>query len=331
VASYSEFDSVANAVRNWGRWGEDDQLGCLNFITPEVIRRSGSLVKRGDVFSLGANIEANGVWGSNTFRRNPIHLMTIDGGDSVSLGEQLAGWTGKGPGETIVEEFWKSRSRFADDVIIMPLQAGTQWDALSHVWYDDLLYNGYSASSVTSLGATKNGIDVPAAKGIVGRGVLLDVARYRGVEHMEPNSVVESWELDEVCTHQGIEIETGDIVLLRTGWWPMFAKMGDGASWRAGCPGLSWRVTEWLHEHEVAALAADNVAVEANRRDVDEVNLPFHLICLRDMGLMLGEMWNLEELALDCARDRVYEMQLIAPALKVTGGVGSPVNPLALK
>jgi kynurenine formamidase len=331
VASIAEFQGLATKVRNWDRWGGEDQLGTLNFITPAKVAESARMVRRGAVFPLGVAFEANGIWPGNFFRRNPVHLMTVDGGDSARLAAELGGWDRAGPVDRMLTEYYGSITRFADDMIIMPLQAATQWDALSHVWYDDQLYNGYPASAVTSLGATRNSIDRVDAKGIVSRAVLLDVARHRGRDHVEPNDAIGPAELDAVCARQDVEVRPGDIVLVRTGWWPQFAQMGDGTAWRAGCPGLSWTAAEWLHEREAAAVAADNVAVEAGRCDVDGVQLPMHLLCLRDMGMMLGEIWDFEDLAADCAEDGVYEMQLIAPPLRITGAVGSPINPIALK
>jgi kynurenine formamidase len=123
-------------------------------------------------------------------------------------------------------------------------------------------------------------------------------------------------------------VERGDIVLIRTGWWARFLQTGDGTEPGAG---LDWTCASWLHDHEVAAVAADNLMVENPVSAVDGAILPMHMLCLRDMGLMLGEYWDLTALAEDCAADGVYEFQLIAPPLRVTGAVGSPVNPIAIK
>jgi kynurenine formamidase len=331
MATIEEFRTLADRIRNWGRWGDDDQIGTLNLITADKVVQAAGEVRDGKLFALGVNFEADGIWPGNFFRRNPIHLMSVDGGDSASLAEQLGGWDQAGTVERMLTQYYQSITRFADDMIVMPLQAATQWDALSHVWYDGKLYNGYDAASVTSLGATKNSIDRVDVKGIVSRAVLLDVARHRGRDHVEPNEGIGPAELDDVCSRQGVDIEPGDIVLVRTGWWPRFREMGDGSAWRSGCPGLSWTAAEWLHERQVAAVAADNVAVEASRQDVSGAQLPLHLLCIREMGMMLGEIWNFEALAADCADDRRYTMQLVAPPLRVTGAVGSPINPIAMK
>lgn len=324
-----EFRRRAEKVSNWGRWGPDDELGTLNFITDEKVAAAARLVRRGRILPLGLDIDGNGVWPGSSYRRNPMHLMTVDGGDSPELLRHLEGWAGSG--SVNLGTSWGQRlAKFNDDVIFMPLQASTQWDALSHFYYDDLLYNGVPASAVTSFGATRNSIDVVDAKGVVSRGVLLDVAAQAGVPHLAAGTAIDPEDLDRVATAQGVAVTSGDVVIVRTGWWPQFAVIGDGTTWRTTSPGLSWRCAEWLHEHEVAAVAADNVAVEVVTAD-SEVAMPLHLLCLRDMGMLLGELWSLEALAADCAEDGVYEFQLVAPPLRVTGAVGSPVNPMALK
>lgn len=221
--------------------------------------------------------------------------------------------------------------RFNDDFIIMPTQASTQWDALSHVYYEEQLYNGFPASAVTSLGASKDAIDPVAGAGqIIGRGVLLDVARHRGLARLEPSTVISPEELDDVAARQGVTVQDGDIVVVRTGWLTAFNEGMPGDAWLAGSPGLSWRCAEWLWERNAAAVAADNMAVEVLPPDGGIVLL-FHMLALRDMGLMLGEIWDLEALGHDCANDGVYEFLLTAPALKISGGVGSPINPIAVK
>jgi kynurenine formamidase len=232
----------------------------------------------------------------------------------------------------VVSELWKGPMRFNDDYIIMPLQAATQWDALAHVYYEDQLYNGYPAQSVTSFGATKDGIDRVAARGmVVGRGVLLDVARHQGVEHLPAGAIIGPDELEATAAAQGVTVESGDILLVRTGWWLRYLADRDGATWGPTAPGISWRCAEWLSEHEVSAFASDNIAAETSTKEFPGVTLPFHMLALRDMGMMLGEMWNLEELGRDCAEDQVYEFMLVAQPLLIPGAVGSPLNPLAIK
>jgi kynurenine formamidase len=321
--------STASRLRNWGRWGPADQLGTLNLIDEEMVASAARLVRRGKVFPLGVDFNADGPQGANSVRRNPVHLMTVHGGN-VDIGAVLADWEGTAYHARFGQEWRDNIFRYNDDFIMMPLQAATQWDALAHAYYDDQLYNGYPAETVTHFGATRASIDKVDRKGIVGRGVLLDVPRHRGLARLPALAGIEPEELTAVAEAQGVAVGTGDIVLIRTGWWGEWQEFRR-PTWGGSAPGVTWRVAEWLHERGCAAIAADNNAVEVMQPTVERVRMPFHLLCLRDMGLMLGEMWSLDELAADCATDGIYEFQLVAPPLRVTGAVGSPVNPIALK
>ncbi len=329
MATMTDFRRVADDVRNWGRWGDDDELGTLNLITAEKVAQAASLVTRGRVFPLGVDFGSSGPQGAFQYRQNPTHVMTIDGGDADTLLKYGPTWL-QNPAAVQLSGYAKNGPmRFNDDMIIMPLQAATQWDALSHVYYEDKLYNGFPSTSVSSLGAYYLGIDKVVSKGITSRGVLLDIVRLRGVQtYCALGDPITTAELDQAARTQGVTVEPGDIVLVRTGWWGRFLETGNGAEPGAG---LDWTCASWLHDHQVAAVAADNLMVENPMSGVDGAILPMHMLCLRDMGLMLGEYWNLTELAADCAADGVYEFQLVAPPLSVTGGVGSPVNPIAIK
>ncbi len=323
---------IADRVRNWGRWGPDDELGTLNFITPETVKRAARCVRQGKIFPLGVDFGPDGPHGASGIRRNPMHFMTVDGGDADAI-KYLATWDAHKARE-MVPRYQAGPMRFNDDWIVMPLQAATQWDALSHVYYDGLMYNGVPAAAVTSMGATKNSVDKVDRKGIVSRGVLLDVARYRGLPHLPPNSPIYPEELDAVAAREGISLESGDVVLVRTGWWREFLRVRgtpQAQQWAMGSPGLSWRCAEWLWKHEAAAVACDNLAVEVLPPEIPGMPLALHLLCLREMGLMLGEMWDFEALAEDCSQDGVYEVHLVAQPLRIIGAVGSPINPIALK
>jgi kynurenine formamidase len=324
-----EVRAAARRVSNWGRWGDDDELGTLNHISPATVAHAATLIRSGKMFSLSVPLDSYGPQGAHGYRRNPIHLMSLDGGD-VDMTRRVG--NSGGPVEQRVGEVWRGPFRFNDDYIMMPLQAATQWDALSHGYYEEQLYNGFPADSVTSFGAARVGIDKIAEKGmVVGRGVLLDVARYRGVDQLEPLSLIEPQELQATAEAQGVGVGEGDIVLVRTGWWQRFLQTRDTSTWGPTAPGISWRCAEWLHERKVAAIAVDNFAVEAPVQEFPGVFLPFHMLALRDMGMPLGEIWDLEALGNDCHDDHVYEFMLVAQPLLVTGAVGSPVNPVALK
>ena len=331
MASMNDFRRLADDVRNWGRWGDADEIGTLNFITAENVAAAAGCVKKGKVISLGGDFGSSGPQGAFQFRQNPVHVMTVDGGDANTLSKYAPQWLRNSVAQELSSFFVDNIFRFNDDMIVMPLQAATQWDALSHVYYEDKLYNGFPADSVTSFGAFHCGIDKVDVKGIASRGVLLDVVAHRGEEvFCRPGNPITPAELDDIAATQGVTIGRGDIVVVHTGWWTRFLSTGDGAEPGSG---LDWTCASWLHDHDVAAVAADNLMVEdpdpAN--GVDGTFLPMHMLCLRDMGLMLGEYWDLTGLAADCAEDGVYEFQLIAPPLKVVGAVGAPVSPIAIK
>ena len=329
MAGLSEFRKVADEVRNWGRWGAEDEVGCLNFITPEKIRQAAGLVRQGKAFPLGADFGSKGPQGAFLFRQNPVHVMTVDGGDASTLTQYGGQWAANGTAQQLGGFFSSGLLRFNDDMIIMPLQAATQWDAFSHVYYEDQLYNGFPAESVTSQGAFRCGIEKTDVNGVTSRGVLLDVVKHRNAgPFLADGQPVTPEELDEVARAEGVDITSGDIVLVHTGWWERFIETGDGTT---TADGLDWRCAQWLHSREAAAVAADNLMVEDVNSGVDGQFMPLHLLCLRDMGLMLGEYWDLTALSADCAADGVYEFQLIAPPLRVIGAVGSPLNPIALK
>lgn len=317
-----------HGAQQLGRWGDADELGTLNFITAEKVQRAASLVRHGKVFALGVDFGSSGPQGAFGFRHNPIHLMTIDGGDASSLAQYGPGWeqnpTARQMGKYLVDNPF----RFNDDMIIMPLQAATQWDALSHVYYDDQLYNGFPADSVTSQGAYHCGIDKVDVKGITSRGVLLDLVRHRGAEVFGARKPDHSRGTGRRGALSGRHHR-----VRRYRAYPdwLVDKISHDRKQDRALLGLDWRCAQWLHDHEVAAVASDNLQVEDPVSGVDGLFLPLHLLCLRDMGLMLGEYWDLTALAADCAADGVYEFQLVAPPLRFVGAVGSPVNPIAIK
>jgi kynurenine formamidase len=300
--------TLARKVSNWGRWGPEDEIGTLNLVTAEVVRRASECVKRGAVFSLGLRFESSGPQIGNTGRVNPIHLMSaIDAG----VGGEPGGF------------------RYNDDFITMPLQCATQWDALAHVHYDGRLYNGHPISTVTAAGASRNSIE-KIGRGVISRVVLLDLARLKGVDRLAPGVLVTPADLDAAEERSRTQVRSGDVLLLRTGHLGVF-KAGDRQGYMTREPGLGADSVEWLRERDVAAVAADTMAVEVIPFEDPKLALPFHMLAIRDMGLTLGEMFDLDELAEDSARDGVYECFFCAPALKITGGVGSPLNPLAVK
>lgn len=295
-------------LRNWGRWGPDDERGTLNHITPERLVAAARLVRKGQIFDLGIPFDENGPQPGGG-RINPVHLMSQTGDTQVFPGG----------------------FKYADDYIFMPLQGATQWDSLAHVYYDDQIYGGFPSSDVTVVGAFHCTID-KIAKGVAGRGVLLDIARLKGVDWLDLGYAVTPDDLEGAMAAQGgVEVGPGDIVVFRTGWRRFFLERGSPQEFMAGEPGLGQDCCEWLHARDVAAVCSDNWAIEVLPGENPEAIFNVHMVLIRDMGMTLGEILDLEELTADCAADGVWEFFFCAPPLKVTKGVGSPINPLAMK
>jgi kynurenine formamidase len=307
---------LALQVRNWGQWGPDDEIGTLNYITPESIVQASRLVTAGKVFALGIPLQRNGPQSGTRPRFNPIHTMFRDGGDQPKDAASVLEMQGYGG---------------SDDWIVMPLQCVTQWDSLAHVFDSGKMYNGFDAALVTSSGAAKNSIDKTKDK-IVGRGVLLDVARHKGVSFLEPGYAITVEDLDRTAAAEKVEVRRGDILLIRTGHMSTYLNKGHWNYFDLdNSPGVSVYTAPWMHAKQIAAVASDNYAVEVRPSELLPFRSPFHICAIPNMGLTLGEIFYLEELAADCAVDGRYEFLLVAPPLPVTNAVGTPINPYAMK
>jgi kynurenine formamidase len=301
-------------LRNWGKWGADDERGTLNYITADAIARAARLVKRGAVFSLAIPFDAKGPQGAKSRRFNPIHQMTLTGPDFTTGAIARPGGVG-----------------FADDLVVMPLQCATQWDALSHCFLDGQLYNGYDANTVSSAGARRNGIE-KIARGVAARGVLADVARAKDVRWLEPGYAVTVEDLESTLAAARVEVGEGDVLIVRTGMIGMCRANGSWGEYAGGpAPGLSFHTADWVHARRLAAVATDTWGMEVQPHEIADTYQPLHQVFIPNMGLTIGEIFDLDELAADCAADGVYEFFFVAPPLPVTGAVGSPVNPLAIK
>lgn len=312
--SMDDVKALADKYKNWGRWGDDDQLGTLNYITPQKIVDASGLVKQGKVVSLAIPFDDNGPQTGSFGRFNPIHFMLQDGGD-VSIGAQDH----------------LPNIQYTDDAVTMPLQCATQWDALAHILYRGKMYNGYEAHHVNSTGAKKNGMENAKDK-IVSRGVLLDIPRYKGKQWLEPGEAIYPEDLDGAATMGKVSVGTGDIVLVRTGQIGQVRADGSWGEYSGGsAPGLGVDCAQWICEHEVAGYATDTWGTEVIPNETPDIFQPLHMILIVHAGVLVGEIFDLEGLAEDCANDGVYEFLFVAPPLPITGAVGSPINPQAIK
>jgi kynurenine formamidase len=221
--------------------------------------------------------------------------------------------------------------RGTDDLIIMPLQSGTQWDAMGHVVFENKIYNGFGAEWVSSRGAIKGDV-AQASGGMVGRGVLLDIPRALGVDWLEPGFAIGVEELERAEEHAGVEVGAGDFVFVRTGAMAAARAAGTWGDYAGGpAPGLGLASVDWVGDHDVAAVATDTWGLEVRPNETADVFQPLHIVFIVHMGLWLGEIFDLEPIADDCTEDGVYEFMFCGPPLPFTRAVGSPLNPMAIK
>jgi len=310
IPTYRELLARSDAPGTaWGLFGPDDELGTLNLLTPERAKESAALVRTGEVFSLNWDVALPD---PSPFRHPPVRHQTGVGGFG--------------------RDDWLDR---------FYLQGSSQWDGLRHIAHPRLgFYNGVSAQRVDDPESDALGIHVFARRGIVGRGVLLDVAAHAATSgrpfRADEQFRISADLLDAVAAAQGVTIESGDVLLIRTGWTGWYETLSQSERAAIGRatpqPGLEpvERTAEWLWDHHVAAVAADNFAVECMPIDFCEGHF-LHFWLIPCLGMPIGELWWLDDLAAACARDRRWTFQLVSAPLHVRGGVGSPPNALAIR
>ncbi|MQA05617.1 MAG: cyclase family protein [Streptosporangiales bacterium] len=310
------FEKYYKELSNWGRWGTDDQRGTLNHITAEKTAAAARLVQDGRAVSMQLPLDGDGPQTGAFGRVNPVHQMVATGSDHLA-GTQPYSGDPLGFG-------------YADDSLFFFLQGGTQWDALGHIFRNGVMYNGFSAADVSAQGAVHGGIEHVSK--VVSRGVLLDMPRYFAVDHLEPGHAIMPADLDGACRAQGVEVGAGDVVIIRTGDMHARRTKPGWAGFSVGdAPGLSLQTAPWFHERDVAALATDTWGAEVRPNEIEGTFQPLHLILLVSMGMLVGEIWQLDDIAADCAADGRYEFLFVGEPLLIPGAVGSPLNPLAIK
>lgn len=307
----------SEAYRNWGRWGEDDVLGTLNFIDTAKRVQAARLITEGISVSLGQEFNEDGPQKGWKKRNNPVHTMTGTGTDA----------------ERNVDSFPHGIGG-ADDMIMMPLQCSTQWDGLGHIFDQGLAWNGRRAGDVvTSQGDQVTGIE-NAASTIVSRGVLLDMGRHLrpATGELEDGYAITVEDLESCIQAQGVssQVGRGDILLVRTGQLARVRRTGWGDYAGGPAPGMSLTTAGWLHGSEIAAIATDTWGFEVRPNEFHDSFQPLHQIVIPNMGLTVGEMWDLERIGEVCAGLGRFDFLLSAQPLPITGAVGSPINPIAI-
>ncbi len=299
---------LAARVSNWGRWGANDRRGTLNLIDNAAVLRGLSAARQGRTFLLSLPYDEDGVQsGDIKGRTNPSRSMHM-----INLS-----YTGD------PTDFCTS-----DDSVTMGVQSSTHWDTLAHVGYDGLLYNGVPDSTIDEGGSHQHGVEHFGP--VVSRGILLDVARVHGLDFLPEGYPITGADLDAACELGGLSVVSGDIVCVRTGN-QFHLRAGDKRRYAVTNPGLSTKSIEWVRDHDIAAIATDTMAFECWPCEDAEVLLPVHMIHLRDIGLVQGQNWKLDELADDCATDGQYDFLLSATPLPLTRSLGGPTAPIAIK
>ena len=308
---------LKDSPSNWGKWGADDEVGSLNYLGTEQVLAAAKLIRSGKVFTLQRLIgdpKGDPVWPGRT----PAERTQI-------LDESDWDEGGKGPA-------FPGGLHYADDKISAFLQGSTQYDALGHVWFDGQIWNGYDARTTIG-GLEKASIEPIAQRGVVGRAVLLDMARFRGKRTLESGETFTHEDLLACALAQGVEIHKRDILIIRTNFLQLFFDLGE-AFYEGFCePGLVYspELVQWFADMEIPNLVTDTIANEVTFDPTNGVALVLHNALMRNLGIALTEIADLEKLADDCAEDGQYEFFYAAAPLKVAKGSGSPVNPLVVK
>lgn len=314
MSDHEAIRRMAAELSNWGRWGADDELGTVNLITPAKRLEAAAAIRRGVTFSLALPLDRRGPQPPFERRLNPQHVM-LQTGTELRAGVQRGAIDGWG---------------YADDMVTMALQCGTHWDGLAHAFHDYKMYNDRDCELVGVDGAKRNAI-AALSDSVATRAVLCDVPRALGLEALAPDHRIDVRELELTLERQRVELRAGDALLIRTGHLARARTAGGWEGYTYGDePGIGMDALPWVKEHDLAALASDTWAFEALPSGGD-IMLPVHAVGIVHMGLLIGEMFDFEALARDCAQDGVYELALVAPPLPFTGAVGSPVNPIAIK
>lgn len=309
MVTLKEFDRIFESVKNWGRWGAEDQLGTMNLITPERVKAAATLVRSGRRVSM--QIPINKVAGPDN--PNPaIHFVTQ--GHDIDIGS--------------------SGLRFGLDFLGMACHGDchTHVDALCHISYKGQTYNGKPAEEVlTTKGATTLDIANIGEIGVVGRGVLLDLPRFRGAKWLEPGEAVTRAELEACERAQGVHIGEGDIFVYRTGHHRRRLELGawDNGPDGEGKAGLHVDTIPWMHERGIAAFLPDGDG-EAVPSCVEGMIYPIHPLQIVAMGMLTADSLQFEDLARACEEEGRFEFMVVGLPLRLPGGTGSPWNPIAI-
>jgi kynurenine formamidase len=303
--NFEAYRGIYDQISNWGRWGADDELGALNFITPEKRKQAAGLVRDGGTVGVSAFLITK--FTTPDSPRAATHLMT--GTYDFQAGQRVA----------FVEDYLAIAPHGHDF---------THIDALCHMAFEGRVFGGKAATEVfTSRGALSMGIDV-ARDGIVSRGVLLDIPRARGIEWVEPGDSAYVEDLERAEQLAGLRVESGDILFVRTGRFRRLEKQGPWITSQA-MPGLHATTLPWFHQRQIAVFGCDTSS-EVYPPPVEGIRNPMHIGLLQAMGIHMIDAAYLEELSAACAARNRWEFMLVIAPLKLKGGTGLAINPIAI-
>lgn len=296
----ADVERQVEELSNWGRWGKDDQLGALNLITPEKRIQAAQLVKKGISVSLARDVEKE---------------KTLDNPSPFKHEMILIGRGGNGP--------------WATDVLSVDYHgfAHTHMDSLCHLFYKGKCYNGISRDKVGPQGAEALAIK-NVKQGIFTRGILFDIPALRGVRFLEPGTAIYPEDLDAWEKQAKIKVTSGDVVFISTGRWARRDAMGPWSVEKEGAAGLHASCAKWLKDRDIAMLGSDG-ASDVVPSGVDGIDFPVHLLTLHAMGVHIFDCCDLQALSQMTQKLQQWEFLLTASPLSVSGGTGSPLNPIA--
>lgn len=300
VKSKHDVDRIIQEISNWGRWGDEDQIGTLNLITPGKRREAVKLVTDGVSVSLARPLET-----------------------------QLAEDNGKPFTHTMISSGRDSDGQWAMDNYNISYHglAHTHMDSLCHMFYDGRMYNGFPRQEVGPTGAQKLSID-NLRSGIVTRGILIDIPRMQGIRFLEPGTPILPGDLETWERNTGLKIAPGDVVFIRTGRWARRDLRGPWDPNQEGMAGLHASCAKWIRQRDLAMIGSD-AALDVIPSGIAEVSHPVHVFTLHAMGVHIFDNCDLEELAKTCAEKERWEFLITAAPIVVRGGTGSPLNPIA--
>ncbi len=303
----ARMDEIFEQVKNWGRWGKDDQAGALNLITDDVRKRAAACVRHGRAVSCAYELAVHPAIDNP----HPALHMMIAGGDDCLFPEIGL----------------ETTSDFVG--IAFHGMATSHLDALCHVHVNGLMYNGFPGTDVKSTGAKRNSV-MCARDGIVSRGVLLDLPRVLGLPWLDPGYAITPEELEKAEAAQNVKVREGDVLLVATGRDARREALGRWHPLEQGFAGLHHECLPWLHRRGIAVLGSDCVSDVVPLTPGSGWGMPIHQVTLVAMGVHLLDNLQLGDLMRACAELSQWEFQLTIAALRIEGGTGSPVNPIAL-